>query len=498
MNSSENAEPLFERLGAIWSRRRWIAVAVFSLVFIPGICVALALPAIYEARATVVAVGDALSQSSPDGSGSGRVESLNDQVLSRSRLYALIKHFDLYRSSRDAGSDSASTLAEKMRKDVDIQTQTGGSRGNPEPVAFTVSYRGANPSKVADVTNALARSYQSVAVEIQARQSAAAVDTLRSRLAAIRGKLDSQQRLIDRFRQAHSGTLPDQQDVNLAAMQRLNTQLRVNDSRQLQAMERQASLLQQMDAKGDSALPQLEQRLANLELRYTDKYPGIIALKQQIAEMKKQQATNGGSTLRSPMEQQLASVDKDLAQLKAQGKTLQSRISTYQARLDDAPETAQKLRSLTQGYSETSELYTDLLKRYEQARVAQVTAGRGGPQFSVFESAEVPREPVGPDRLRLLAVSLVLGLGLAGVAAVIAEQHDTSFHSLKDLQEFTSVPVLATIPMIVTNKDKHRRRWRGTVLFLALLAAVSVLGMGSYAYAHNNQPLSQRLTHHAG
>lgn len=498
MNNSDNYEPPFERLGAVWSRRRTLILGVFALVAIPGVCVAFALPAIFEAQATVVPVGNAVSQSSLGGSGNGAAQSLNEQVLSRSQLTALIKRFRLYPQSRQGYPVSYAALAAEMRKQIDIKTQTSGPSGNSQPVAFTVSFRGAEPGKVAEVTNALAASYQAVAVAMQRRQSAAAVDTLRTRLAAVHAKLNSQQALIDRFRRAHSGALPDQQDINLAAMQSLNTQLRDNDSKQLQATERRASILQQMDASGDSALPHLQQQLANLELRYTDKYPGVIALKQQIAAVKKQQAAGGDNAARSPLEQQLAGVEKDLARLKSQEKRLQSRIASYQAHLDDAPETAQKLRSLTQGYSETSELYTDLLKRYEQARVAQVTAGRGGPQFSVFESAEIPKEPVGPARLRILAMSLVLGLGLAGLAAAFVEQRDTSFHSLKELQEFTSVPVLATIPVIVTNQDKSRRRWKVSVLALAVLGGVAILGTGAYAYAHHNQPLSQRLTHHAG
>jgi hypothetical protein len=63
-------------------------------------------------------------------------------------------------------------------------------------------------------------------------------------------------------------------------------------------------------------------------------------------------------------------------------------------------------------------------------------------------------------------------LGLAAAAVMLAEQVDTSYHSLDDLRAHLGVPVTAAIPSIVTAADERRRRRR-----LHLAAACSVIGL---------------------
>jgi hypothetical protein len=73
--------------------------------------------------------------------------------------------------------------------------------------------------------------------------------------------------------------------------------------------------------------------------------------------------------------------------------------------------------------------------------------------------------------LLLLALSGAAALAAAAMAAV--ERFDSSFHSVDELCAYTRVPVLATIPLIVTAADRRRRRLRGalaTALALAVLA----------------------------
>ena len=112
-----------------------------------------------------------------------------------------------------------------------------------------------------------------------------------------------------------------------------------------------------------------------------------------------------------------------------------------------------------------------------------------GEQFRILDPAVPSGLPAAPNRLRLLAMSLVLSLGLAGGALMLAEMLDTSFHSVDELREFTIVPVLVSMPRIVTDADRpaQRRRFR-------LAAAGAVLGLvviagGSYFIAHGNEQL---------
>lgn len=473
--------------------RRWkLILAVFTVVLVPGVCLALALPSVYKARATVIPVGNAFTGAMGSGAANeSPFEAVTEQVLGRDHLLALIRDYGL---AHDANGNTA-LAAGAMRKSITIAPARGAHSGS-EPFAFTITYRGSDPVTVAEVTNRLAHSYESFSRDMQIEEFSTASVILKKRLGLLRAKLDDQQKLIDKYQASHKGELPDQQDANLAAMQRIDSQLRDNGVRQLQLMENRNQLRQQLSASGSSDLSVLDQRLAELRLNYTEKYPQVVELKRRIARLKAARTADSESDPPTPMETQLADMDTRLDRLQQQEGRLRSQLAIYQGRLEKAPLAAQGIKTLTQGYSETSALYDTLLKRYEQVRIAHATAGGGGPDYQVLESALIPILPSGPSRLRLLLVVIVLGFGLAGLGALIAEQVDTSFHGIDELSAFTNLPVLAAIPVISTPGDIKRRRLLAVSILLAGMCLIGVIGTGAALYAHTNHALAQRFTHH--
>jgi hypothetical protein len=74
---------------------------------------------------------------------------------------------------------------------------------------------------------------------------------------------------------------------------------------------------------------------------------------------------------------------------------------------------------------------------------------------------------------------------------VIAEQFDTSFHSVDEVREFTAVPVIATIPQIGRGP---RRGWiRATLSTASAVAAVILVATLSAYLAHGNDSLVRLL-----
>ncbi len=88
----------------------------------------------------------------------------------------------------------------------------------------------------------------------------------------------------------------------------------------------------------------------------------------------------------------------------------------------------------------------------------------------------------------------MLALGVSGVAVVIAEHTDTSYRSAEEVRTIASIPVLSTIPRIVTERDR-RRRVRQHRLGTAAVAVglLAVIG-SSFVYAHNNHSLVGALS----
>ncbi|MGH8370752.1 MAG: GumC family protein, partial [Gammaproteobacteria bacterium] len=430
---------MFQILRALWSRRKWWAISVFALCFASAASLIMTLPNIYRATATVlVSTGDAQALTGESNSGQDDLlDSVTAQVMSRARLQDMIEKFELYPGLK--GKMSPEAVIERMRNDIQLERKaTDQQQWGQNPVfAFTLSYQGWNPQIVTKVTNALVSSYVTENNQIRTKQINDTVNSLQAQMASIKAKLDDQQDRINAFKSSHMGELPEQQQVNLSTLAQLNLQLHESSENEIDAERRQADLLKQMTSSGDASVPQLEQELSDLRTKYTDNYPDVVHLKAQIAALKSQQSSGGGQT-ESPLQRQYNSLTAQIRTYKQEEEQLKAQIATYQGRVGNVPIFAEKLQTLNQGYAETQDVYSSLLKRYEKARLAEGTERNAVDQYRVLDSAIPPRNPAGPNRSRLLLISLILCLGLSAGVTFLMEQFDTSFHSAAELRAFTT------------------------------------------------------------
>src|SRR5262249_59697315 len=109
----------------------------------------------------------------------------------------------------------------------------------------------------------------------------------------------------------------------------------------------------------------------------------------------------------------------------------------------------------------TKERHASVVKRFEEAQGAESMEQRQkGEQFRILDPALPSTVTTAPNRVRLLLMAVALSTGLAAGAAMLAEMLDTSFHSADEVRAFTTVPVLVSIPRMVTDMDRRRRRRR--------------------------------------
>jgi hypothetical protein len=104
-----------------------------------------------------------------------------------------------------------------------------------------------------------------------------------------------------------------------------------------------------------------------------------------------------------------------------------------------------------------------------------------GERFTLLEPALLPEKPYKPNRLLILLVGLVLGVGAGGATVFLRENMDDSVKDAFSLSMATSIPVLATIPEIQTSRDVTLRRVRR----IAVAAAVLIIVAGGvFAFHH--------------
>jgi polysaccharide chain length determinant protein (PEP-CTERM system associated) len=523
----------------ILRRRRGLAVVPFLFVLAAAASLAIFLPGLWTARAVIMVdrqqVPETMVKSTVTGEIEAQLITLSQAIMSPDRLAAIIQRYDLYPERR--AREGMEAAVGRMRRDItlDFAGETDRRRREPRTVLFSVAYSNSDPRVTAAVANELAGLYVAENVRYREQAAAGTAEFLDKQLAELRPRLLEQERRIAAYKEQHLGELPEQKEANLRTLERLQQQLMLAHENNRRANERRQLITQslsQLDtsvmapARGADVSPAaalaarlniLRQELAQLQSVYSDKYPDVVAVKEQIRalearleeekarEKKAAAAARGGEgrELRPPPSNPyVASLMSQLDQANVDAKAtaeeianLNRQIAVYQRRLENTPKREQELAVLTRDYETTRELFRSLMAKREEAGIAaDLEAVRKGETFRIVEAAAVPERPTGPNRWRLLLIGLVLAVGTSAIAVVLAEQVDTSYRSVDEVRASLPVPVLSTIPKITTERDRARlarqRRWATAAVAVGLLAVIG----SSFAVARNNDALVGLLT----
>ena len=495
MEDEARSQSMLDLARAVWARRKWIAILAFIGPLAAIISVLAFMPKLYEAKATVLVerqfMPESLVKATVANELEMRLHAIHEEVLSRARLEELITHFNLYPALRGAdGTNKAA--ADRLRQDIKLEKKLERSAAMREPttVGFTVSYRDPDPVKAAEVTNALARFYVVSNAKKRERQANATASFLKVELEQTKQTLDQQEKRVGEYKKRNAGGLPDQVQMNMLAIERLYSELRMNRDAQMRLAERAETTgsgggidLPAQQDRAAARLSLLKQELTELSTRYTDKYPDVVAKKQEIADLEKQIAAapkRGPSTFAQAPAQRPRAADARIAALRTEEQQLLDRIGSYQKRVEDTPKREQEFQEMARDYETTKELYRSLKQRYEEALLGEsLETSHRGEMFKIVEPALPPEAPSAPKTARLALMGLMAALGMAAVAVLVMEQVDTSFHSLDDLKSHVNVPVVSTaIPHIVTAADMRRRRRRMQLVgACAVVVVVLIVGV---------------------
>jgi polysaccharide biosynthesis transport protein len=535
-----------------WQRRWWIGVLVFVLPFAAAVAVIESLPNTYRSSATILVehqqVPESFVRSTVTSALETRLQTINQEILSRSRLESMISRFGLYPDLRT--KLPMELLIGRMRKDIELDLRSSTERpGSGTTIAFTISYRGSDPDTVAQVANTLASFYIAENLRARERQATGTSQFLRAQLEDTKKVLDAQEERLSQYKRRHLGELPHQMSANLTSLDHLGNQLRTNSDQQTRALWRHDALAAQLTeteravaarAASSSApeeppamtvsapsrrptpaatrLQRLREQLTELRTKYSDRHPDVIRLKAEIVVVERDALREEGEATREALDVVAAaprpsqgnrsrpegSADLLIGQLKTSLREATAEIETlkqeearlrdaygvYQRRVENTPKREQEFEELSRGHRTTQEHYQSLLKRYEEAQLSEDMEQRQkGEQFRVVEPAIAAQQTSAPSRPRLLLMAFVLCLGLALGAMVVAEQIDTSFYTVEDLRAFTAVPVLVSIAGIVTAADVRGRRRHARLVIAASVVGVALVVAAGHFVAQGNERL---------
>jgi polysaccharide chain length determinant protein (PEP-CTERM system associated) len=527
--SGSSDDSLALRILDIVRRRATLAACAFAVVLAAAVSLALYLPDLYRAT-TLVVVERPISEAAVRTPLAGELESrlyvIKQEILSRDRLIALIERFNLYPELRArAGIEEVLSQARD-----DISVQPAGPEqvsGRTKTVSFTLSYTGNSREKVAEVTNAVAEFYVQQNQEMRSQEAIRTTEFLRQQLGEAKANLDQHDGTMRAFANRYTGQLPQQVGINLATLQRLNTQLQLNGEQQIRIIEqrdklfeglRGASVLARESGTGDVSpesierlrnIEEIRQQLTQTEAQFTEKHPDVVRLREQLAAMERDHKAAQAEEARKRQDAQAAALDPNLPPPEFRRRTIESlgtelerlrkdeanirqTIAGFEQRLESSPQREQDYAFITRDYTAAKEQYDSLLKRYEEAQMTQsLETDRAGERFRVLDRALPPEGPAAPNRFRLLIMGLLLAAAAAAAAVLIREQFDTAFHSVDELRDYTTVPVLVSIPPM--GPTPAINRLKAAFVAVATLAAIALVATTAAYLAHDNAQLTRLI-----
>ena len=485
-------------------RRIWYILIPFVVIMVGATLYAFLLPKMYRATTLILVtrqkVPEAFIRPTVTSRIEDRLQSINQEIMSRTRLEQVIAEFKLY--SEEAKSLSREEIVEMMRKNTRVELK--GKEG-----FFTISYIGKDPRVVTMVTNKLASLFIEENLKLREQQAQGTSAFLSIELNATRAKLEEQEGAITLFKKKYITELPEQREANLKILEQLQLQsLKISDNvkaaqdRKL-IIQKQLSDMKMQMASGSpsenskeertattiqpnlSQPPTPRQKLQSLEAqlnhgrnllnelksKYTGKHPDIVRAEKYVADleekveeakayayydaktnMKARETAISDSPLVASvqeMESQLVATELEMKRLKEEDSKIKARIAEVQARVENTPIREIAMSNLTRDYQNTKETYQSFLKKSQEAQQAENLERRQkGEQFKVVDPARIPEKPIQGVVLKILLVGLLAGLGSGLGIAFVREQMDRSFRDAEDLEAAMDFKVLANIPKI--------------------------------------------------
>jgi len=157
---------------------------------------------------------------------------------------------------------------------------------------------------------------------------------------------------------------------------------------------------------------------------------------------------------------------------------LSEKIKIYEKRVEETPEREQDLMSIMRDYKNIQDSYNSLLERKLDADIAVSMERKSqGARFKILDKARVPKKPISPNMLILLAVSVGVGLGAGGGLIFLLDLLDTSLRRPEDIESLMEIPVLATLPNIHYRPiDKIKQGFDQGFSILFIMVDIGLLG----------------------
>lgn len=466
----------------ILRRYGWILPLTTITLGAAGLVAAMILPKKYTSQTMVAVEQPAVSEkyvpSVITEDLNQRLTSMQEEILSHTRLQPIIEKFGLY--AGDRGRMHIDDLVDRLRTAIVIRPvePTPGTQSRQLP-GFYVSVTYDDPQLAQQICTEVTSMFLEQNARERSRKASQTTSFLSGQLEEAKAKLDEQDAKLAQFKRQYLGSLPEEEQTNLSILMGMNSQLEANTqalSRAQQDKVLSDSLLSQLEGNWkaatqsgqnpetmDQQLASLQDELVSLQGRYTAEHPDVVKVKGQIEELKRRiaetpaiSATAKSATAHTnepPQIMQLrAKVRQDemnINNLTKHQEQIQNQIRQLQGRVQASPVVEQQYKEITRSYQSALDFYNGLLKSRDTAAMASdLEHQQESEQFKVLDPPSFPNSPSFPKKTIFggggLGAGLVLGLGILYLIAA----SDKSMYTERDVELSLRLPVLVIVPTL--------------------------------------------------
>ncbi len=498
----------------IAKRRKWWIV-LSSLGFFLALTVfARRMPDIYRAETVILVdsaqVPDKIVATINTGDIAGRLTTLEQQVLSPTRLKVLVESLGLYPDP--TGKKSEEEIIKGVQKSIVVE---GVNPGGGKLGAFRIAYSSRNRMEVARVTNQIAQLFITENLRARVDQTQDTAQFLEDRLQDTKRQLDEKDAQLRGIKSRNIMEMPESKPYHMEAMANLRAQVQAIQDK-IQQNQRDRSMLQSMmlndqqaptidvdtgaaaDAGGlyQTAIQKLESKLMQLRARYGPSHPDVRKTQDEIDHLKaraENELQNDAAVVETPahadpahqqkrrnpvLEAQIEKLNEEIQQQNKLLGPLQEQMNYHEAKLEQIPAWEQQITRLQADYDTLKMEYTGLLDKEKAAELSHaLEVHQKGEKFEVLDAASTPTNPAAPNRLLISLAGAIVGL-LVGIAlAALADLNDESVRSEIEAARILGKPVLSGIPLIISEQERRTKRWRAVGLLAGTVVGSGATGL---------------------
>jgi polysaccharide chain length determinant protein (PEP-CTERM system associated) len=516
----------------ILRKRKWLILLPTIVIGLAISYVVFRLPDMYESVTLIVVKPSTLPNSVvptiTEETLTRELTSISQVVTSRSSLQPLMEKYDLYKEDRLRG-EPMELLIDSMRKQIKVEVNT--SR-NDITNGFNITYRGRDPKTTQAVAAELASKYideqtkgtinagtsAKQFIEEQVRAAKEELDTIDTqRLTYLQQNINNlpsqSQALVGRLTALHEGQkamiaeLGRSRDLGAAYRSQLADITKSYDQEIAMAAENTTDPKTTMAwANLANRRSELEAELQNLLTQYKEKHPDVVAKKLQFESVKRDQDQMIAEwktrieerrqrlvQLTDPrlltLKTQIAMVDSDMDRQQKLLNETNKQIAELDARINAIPNAEVGLEAIEREYQTKKLNYDNLLGQQQKIVVgADAAKDQQGGGIQVVDPANLPERPVAPKRFMLTVAGFGIGFVLGLLLAVVVEMRRLfTIQTVEDARHYTSLPLLASIPELMTPAEA-RAIPRRQKLAMAAGVVIAIVAVPALAFA-------LRLTH---